>query len=359
LTDSIWTDLEADVQLAWESWIADTMSAAAAGSPDDEDADGPRVHFSPAKPVAGAVSLAVTWKAFPRRVMMSALSDTQRWMLADASRDVQDELCEWSVGHDPSSRKIRRVCFTCESPEYFRYLARVSPDRLLQIYRQHVSPEVQADELWLLDGRYNPRNRWNSSTCYGALHPVHTANTLAAVIELVAAATVVRQVDGRILGDGPEIVRAGLAGLPDRDSDPHIAAQVNERARGGARVSLGRPVGPSFEPLLTAGWKTPDGSDPSTYFRFVRGADGHAVRAVYEVPPERGFLVGDITINGRPIQYGGQIADFVRMRLSLVASSGDCPAALPRAPRSPRLPKGPTSVRDALRGPRRASRMST
>ena len=40
-----------------------------------------------------------------------------------------------------------------------------------------------------------------------------------------------------------------------------------------------------------------------------------AVRAVYEVPRGRGFTVGDITINGTPIQFGAQIADFVTIKV--------------------------------------------
>jgi hypothetical protein len=40
------------------------------------------------------------------------------------------------------------------------------------------------------------------------------------------------------------------------------------------------------------------------------------VRAVYEVPSELGFVVGGVTIDGRPIAFGAQIADFVRIKLT-------------------------------------------
>ena len=39
------------------------------------------------------------------------------------------------------------------------------------------------------------------------------------------------------------------------------------------------------------------------------------MRAVYEVPASKKFTVGDITINGQPIEYGGQIADFITIKV--------------------------------------------
>jgi hypothetical protein len=36
---------------------------------------------------------------------------------------------------------------------------------------------------------------------------------------------------------------------------------------------------------------------------------------VFEVPADKGYVVGDITINGAPIEFGAQIADFVSIKL--------------------------------------------
>ncbi len=38
-------------------------------------------------------------------------------------------------------------------------------------------------------------------------------------------------------------------------------------------------------------------------------------RLIIQVPSERGFLVGNITIGGAPIVYGGQIAACITMKL--------------------------------------------
>jgi hypothetical protein len=85
-------------------------------------------------------------------------------------------------------------------------------------------------------------------------------------------------------------------------------------------VTLANPVGLYFDDLLTAGWQTPDGSDPKSYWTYVRGSEDKPVRAVYEVPVRNGFVVGDITISGRPINFGAQIADFITIKLTGVGT---------------------------------------
>ncbi|MBJ8205792.1 hypothetical protein JDS91_31900 [Bacillus cereus] len=52
----------------------------------------------------------------------------------------------------------------------------------------------------------------------------------------------------------------------------------------------------------------------------MRGQKGQVLRAVYEVPASANFKVGDMTIDGRPIEFGGQIAESITMKLTGVAS---------------------------------------
>jgi hypothetical protein len=47
------------------------------------------------------------------------------------------------------------------------------------------------------------------------------------------------------------------------------------------------------------------------YWRIVRGSPGAALRVEYEVPASEGFVVGDISIGGRPIRFGGQLAEHI------------------------------------------------
>jgi hypothetical protein len=54
------------------------------------------------------------------------------------------------------------------------------------------------------------------------------------------------------------------------------------------------------------------------------------VRAEFAVDPASGFTVSDIKVGGIPIQFGGQIADGVGMRLgALVGPASSLPAPRP------------------------------
>ncbi len=102
----------------------------------------------------------IGWTAFPKELQVRAPSDRARWRRADSSRHFQDEYCEWSVERDPETDNIIRVTFTSEGPEYWQELAK-NRGKLLQLYRELVSPRVRLSDLFTRRGFYNPSNRWN------------------------------------------------------------------------------------------------------------------------------------------------------------------------------------------------------
>jgi hypothetical protein len=241
-------DLNAEERQAWSDWISTQLDEARDrdGVAEGLANYGPRPQFfNPLHnpPAADAVEQDITWSAFPRVIEISSPSAVQRWRRADATRDRQDEYCEWSVERDAQTNKIKRVTFTSEGPEYWQFLAGVRPDLVLQLYREHVNPAVQRRDLFSANGRYNPRNRWNNSTDQGAMHLIQANNTLGAEIELAAAATLVRRRGGVELTTEPDLIDCGAYGQPERHSDPHIGAQVNALARQKADVTLANPVG--------------------------------------------------------------------------------------------------------------------
>lgn len=243
--------------------------------------------------------------------------------------DVQDEYCEWSVTRDPATGKIQRVTFTSEGPEIWEFLASVNPDLVLSLYRQHINPQVQRDHLFSR-GVYRRRNLWNSSTSEGAMHLIQRANTLGAEIELAAGASLVRaRADGSLLSGERELIECGAYGERERHSDPHIGALVNELARQKADVTLATPVGLYIAGLSVAGWAAPDGSDPLSYWKITRGTPQKALRAAYEVPADKGFTVSGVTINDDPIEFGAQIADFITIKLTGLATRFGQSAAAP------------------------------
>lgn len=264
----------------------------------------------------------VSWIAFPRQVQISSPTDEARWKRADSSRKYQDEYCEWSVKRNDDG-KITSVTFTAEGPEYWEYLGETNPKKVVELYQKFISPEVKREDLFDASGKYIPRNRWNQDTKNGAMHLIQINNTLYAEIELAAGASMVREKDGRILTGTRELIDCGAYGAAERNSDPFIGAAVNELSRAGAMVSLKDPVGLYIGEFKPVGWETPDRSDPKNYWRILRGEPGTALRAVYEVPEDKDFVVGDIKINGKPIAYGAQITDFLEIKLTGIAQNID------------------------------------
>ncbi|HSE19946.1 MAG TPA: phospholipase D-like domain-containing protein [Pyrinomonadaceae bacterium] len=304
----------------WSQIISTWIDRAHAGKPAQND--GPRNQFfNPlTNPPADDQQVAViSWNAFPRQVMSSSISAKQRWRRADADRNVQDEYCEWSVTRDPVSRKITRVTFTCEGPEYWQVLATMNPEKVLALYREFISPLVKREDLFQ-NGKYNPFNSFNNSTTRGAMHLIQGANSLQAEIELGAAATIRRIKNGAELTSAQALITCSRYGEAGRNSDPHIGEQVNNLARQRADITINNPVGLYLHEFNPVGWTTPDGKDPREFWKFVRGKDNHFVRAVFEVPAHLGYTVGDIKIAGRNIEFGAQIVDFITIKLEGLAT---------------------------------------
>jgi hypothetical protein len=270
-----------------------------------------------------------------------------------------DEYLEWRGEWEDG--RLKSVTFCCEAPDYWSAMAQghpspffrlpnkvqppyttVSegdPDRVLGLYRELVNEQVEHEDLWfdqpLYDampdddertlmfdrGDYNPWNRWNTTD--GIVHLTHPANTLGEQIELVGDATVLRTTrTGALLQAAKCLLCCGGFGDINRNSDPAIGAAVNELARKGLQVSLANPIGLYMSHLQDSGWTTPDGGPArAAWWRVVRGQPGEpgrpgsstTVRAVYEVPEEEGFTVGDLRVGGRRIEHPGQIADAVKM----------------------------------------------
>ena len=143
------TDLDAVGLEKWSSFLSDAVDNAIAGDPSHTN-DSPRPQFYNLTKVdtdADATNHDVTWTAFPRQIAIRAGSDVQRWTRADASRDAQDEYCEWCVTRRSTDNKITRVTFTCEGPEYWEILAAASPKTVVAVYQQHINPAVREGDL--------------------------------------------------------------------------------------------------------------------------------------------------------------------------------------------------------------------
>ena len=270
---------------------------------------------------ADAQPAPIVWAAFPARLLPDATSEEARWRQADEDRDEQDEYCEWAVERDAGG-VVTAVTFTTEVPEYWDHLHGHDPDRLVALYKELVDPGVELGDLRGPDG-YDRLNAANRGVPGRIAHLSQPNSTLRAAVELVALATVQRDRDGVPVTTKQAL--AGCAGLGDpfRNSDPQIAAVVNGAAATGDQITLGDPPGLYLDRLDTTGMVTPDGADPAGFWTIERGEPGHVVRASFRVPPGHGYRVGDITLDGRPIAFGGQLADRVSVRIDGLVKAGD------------------------------------
>jgi len=272
----------------------------------------------------------LSWIAFPRKVLPARRRDDRERAFAEVEANRsgdQDEYFEWHTTRRPADNKIVKVVFVTETPEYWRLLARRSDAtraRLVQLYRQLVSPEVQEADLFVeqpTDGGgtetvYDEFNRWNTTD--GIVHYIVGINNVTAAVGLA---------QGGAVGPRPRDAYADPGNNAPTSVDNYIPRDVNALVRNGHRVAVADPVGLYIDGWDDTGWTKPDGSPVGNYWRITRGGPGLALRVEYEVPKDveetEGFVVGDIRIGGRPITYGGQIAEHMTAALPIVVYRGE------------------------------------
>jgi hypothetical protein len=329
------TELSADGLQAWHERNAAIVAESAVGF-------GPAYYDPTAEDTPEDLApVRIVWGAFPATIIALHGLGARRWNVADASRSQRnglghDEYCEWGVERNENG-KVVRITFTTEVPEYWKHIAATDDRLLLALYRELAGPQVQLDDLFS-GGEYLPRNGWNdvvgpdgSSVPARPIHLLHGSNQLDAAIKLAREATVLRHdADGEPVLDRHQLVRCSNLGEPLRNSDPQIAQVVNDAVAEGMEVTLKDPLGLYIDGLQSAGIVAPDGADAVDFWHIERGGAEHAVRASFAVPPEKPYVVGDLSIDGRPITRGGQVADKVRVRLDAFAKPGG--TAPPREP---------------------------
>lgn len=369
--------LQQQMDERWSTSVDQWTEQAIVGNPWGSNLDANRAwYFNPLRtPVpAGSPTKLVEWIAFPNRItaylgapqhrftnaQLLELADNGR--LADGTtlpwipdgvcpyidsaplpakaygpagpRGWQDEYCEWAVERDAAG-EIVRVSFTCENPEYWHTLWSVDENRVLELYRQLVSPRVQLADLYLRDaagkvvhdpfiGRpaYDPLNKWNDSTralpdSGGAVHLTSPPNNLGAEIGLGAAATLLRYEDD----DPQQLICCTPYGQSFRHSDPHIGFTVNQGVRGlNMRVTIADPVGlyiqePDFESYELPPEAVRAGLQAKDFWTLVRGTPGMGLHAVFRAPKGYAGKLSAIRIGGQPLRWASQIAQTFQIGL--------------------------------------------
>jgi len=291
--------------IKWSAYISKLMGTTTKG-------DGGGAFYNPAKTdINITAEKSMTWMGFSRELMLNAATSNDRtaaFVAADADemqRNPQIEYFEWKV--DRANGKISKVAFVTETSEYYQHLWAVDRTAVVNLYRKLVSQSVVEADLHI-KGAYNKFNKWN--TTHGIVHYIHPANSNFDAIQLSRDAVK----SPPPFSDNYE-ARPALFNRPT-SADPRISFDVHMFIRKGLYVSLRNPVG-----LYISGWENsgithPDGSVAGNYWRIVRGVPGMVLRLEYEVPASLGFVVGDLKIGGRRIEYGGQLAEHITVSLA-------------------------------------------
>jgi hypothetical protein len=267
----------------------------------------------------------IPWNGFPKRFLSTGPGVPTRFAdaepaLTPGQNRPQDEYLEWHVSRDGAG-KIVSVEFTCEGYDYYEFLATNAPDTLLSLYQQFISPDVKKSDLFNGD-TYDRLNRWNTRD--GAMHLTHPANNLFAEVFLAGSATVRRKSPaGAEITAAIPLIKCALFGSSTRNSDPAIGAGVNGLARQGRMITLANPVGLYIDHIDEADFHLADGSPATGFFQIVRGVPGRTLRAVFAAPPAlaaTGITVSDVLLGTDTIQFGGEIAQKITMKLTGVAS---------------------------------------
>lgn len=256
----------------------------------------------------------LVWMAFPRQVLVDRRDDRRAaFTFADsdpATRNPQNEYCEWHVARNKAG-KISKVTFVTESPEYWERLWNADRPAVVNLYRTLLNnPGItEADLEQPGPGHvYDQFNTFN--TTGGIVHLIQGINKLALALGLA------QDVHTGTARDNYETIPPGLR----TNVDPRVEFDIGALARKPLSLTVRQPIGLYITGFDDTGWTKPDGSPVGNYWTIVRGVPGLALRVEYQVPPGEGFVVGDIRIGGRPIEWGGQIAEHVTV--TVVGAAG-------------------------------------
>jgi len=257
----------------------------------------------------------LVWMAFPREVLVAHRDDRRAaFVQADgdvARRNPQNEYCEWHVTRNAGG-KITKVVFVTESPEYWQRLWAADRSRVVSLYQTLVGQPVTEADLRVggPGTAYNKFNRFNTSD--GIVHLIQSINTLTDALGLTQGS-----IHTGAARDNYETQPPSL----QTSVDARVKFDIGSLARTGLSLTLRDPIGLYITGYDDTGWTKPDGSPVDDYWRVVRGSPGQILRLEYEVPSGAGFVVGDVLIGGRRIEWGGQIAEHVTCTVAGVAGT--------------------------------------
>lgn len=292
---------------AWHAFLAaGLVTTPGSGTGTGEFYDASEVNVNP------VAERSLVWMGFPRTQIVTHRDDRRTAFInADASvatRNPQNEYCEWYVKRNAAGL-ITKVTVVTETPEYWERLWDADRPTVVALYRALVSPAVVEADLRVggPGSAYNKFNSWNTTD--GIVHFIQSINTLGAALGLAAGS-----VATGAARDGYEMPPVAPTSV-----DPRVKLDIGALSRKGLSITLREPIGLYIAGYDDTGWTKPSGAPVDNYWRIVRGSPGQILRLEYAVPAGAGFVVGDIRIGGRRIEWGGQIAEHITCMIGGIA----------------------------------------
>ncbi|AXG68606.1 hypothetical protein KORDIASMS9_00821 [Kordia sp. SMS9] len=262
-----------------------------------------------------------------------------------------DEYCEMGIKRN-TAKKITRLHFTCENPEYYWTMWKIDPNKVLEIYQTTLNnTNIQLEDLYLTDAQgnavidrttqlpaYNPINKWNSGTemlanSGGAMHLTSPPNELSAEIVLAGGGAVLRSYNVEENADANTLICCSKYGRRFRHSDPHIGQNVYQAVQEGLEVTLLNPVGLYLQEPLYQYFELPANAPKDAKiqdcFKFVRGEvqnkpnqmaypNNMILHMIMEVPEswDDSITLEDFKVFGKKITYGSQVMETIKVQLA-------------------------------------------
>ena len=126
-------DFDGAMAAGWSRLISDDLDREVADLGQSNAGLQPQF-YNPSKLDVSGAPVPIRWPAFPQ-IMEIKYGDHQQEMFRQAeSRDNQDEYLEWAV--ITQNGKITKVMFTCEGPEYWKFIADNDKALLVKLYSE-------------------------------------------------------------------------------------------------------------------------------------------------------------------------------------------------------------------------------